>query len=130
MSGAPPVDITAIGDVVARQRVRVAGRVRSVRVRPWADVPTLEVVLVDDSGGLALVFLGRRRIPGIGLGTLMTAEGVPGAHQRRLAVLNPAYVLLPPPPTGHVGPSHDLDAPTPGRRRGLMRAVARVLRRG
>jgi hypothetical protein len=54
-----------IGDVVHRQPARVRGRVHSVRVRPWADSPTLEIVLVDETGGLTIVFLARRRIGGI-----------------------------------------------------------------
>ncbi|MBV8160339.1 MAG: DNA-binding protein, partial [Acidimicrobiia bacterium] len=42
-----------------RSRARVAGRVRSLRVQPWAGVPTLEGTLVDDTGGISVVFLGR-----------------------------------------------------------------------
>lgn len=85
--------ITPIGDVVHRTRVRVKGRVRSVRVRPWADSPTLEVVLVDDTGGISVVFLARRRLGGVHPGTIMTVDGMVGSHQRRLAILNPEYEL-------------------------------------
>lgn len=86
---------SAIGDVRWRKSVRVTGRVRSVRVQPWADVPTLECTLVDDTGGLTVVFLGRRKIAGIHPGTLMTVEGVTGAHHEKLAMLNPVYSLMP-----------------------------------
>ena len=72
----------------------MAGRVRSVRVQPWADIPTLECTLVDDTGGLTVVFLGRRKIAGIHPGTRMTVEGVAGAHRDKLAILNPDYALL------------------------------------
>jgi RecG-like helicase len=85
--------ITPIADVRLRERVRVRGRVRSVRVRPWADSPTLEVVLVDDTGGISVVFLARRRIGGVHPGTIMSVEGMVGSHQRRLAILNPEYEL-------------------------------------
>lgn len=74
--------------------MRVTGRVRSVRVQPWADVPTLECTLVDDTGGLTVVFLGRRKVAGIHPGTRMTVEGVTGAHHDKLAILNPEYALL------------------------------------
>ncbi len=84
-----------IGDVRFRQRVQVRGRVRSLRVRPWADVPSLEVVLVDGTGGITAVFLGRRQVPGIGPGTLMAIEGMVGAQANRLAILNPHYDLRP-----------------------------------
>ena len=85
--------ISPIADVAWRNRARIRGRVRSVRVRPWADSPTLEVVLVDDTGGLSVVFLARRRIGGIRPGTVMTVEGVVGTHDRRLAILNTEYEL-------------------------------------
>ena len=84
---------TAIVDVKLRTRARVRGRVRSVRVRPWADSPTLEVVLVDDTGGITVVFLARRRIGGIRPGTVMTVEGMVGQHDRKLAILNPVFEL-------------------------------------
>lgn len=89
----PPAACTPIGEVRWRQDVRVTGRVRSVRVQPRANVPTLECTLVDPSGGITVVFLGRRRVPGIGLGTHLTVEGRAGAHHGKLALLNPEYTL-------------------------------------
>ncbi len=89
----PIGDVTPIGEVTPRRRVRIRGRVRSLRVRPWADSPTLEVVLVDDTGGISAVFLARRRLGGVRPGTVMTVDGVAGSHQHRLAILNPEYVL-------------------------------------
>ena len=86
-------DSTRIGDVRFRQRVQVRGRVRSLRVRPWADVPSLELVLVDGTGGITAVFLGRRHVPGVGPGTLMAIEGMVGSQGNRLAILNPHYDL-------------------------------------
>jgi RecG-like helicase len=82
-----------IAEVAYRQLARVRGRVRSVRVRPWADSPTLEIVLVDATGGITAVFLARRRISGIRPGTVMTIEGMVGQHEHRLAILNPIYEL-------------------------------------
>ena len=50
-----------IADLQFRRPARVAGRLRSVRIQPWSDVPTLEGTLIDASGGeVLLVFLGRR----------------------------------------------------------------------
>ena len=86
-------DCRPIGDVRFRQRVQVRGRVRSLRVRPWADVPSLELVLVDGTGGITAVFLGRRHVPGIGPGTVMAIEGMVGSQGNRLAILNPHYDL-------------------------------------
>ena len=83
-----------IGEVIWRQRARVAGRVKSVRVQPRAGVASLEATLVDGTGGLLLVFQGRRKVPGIKPGAELVAEGMVGERERRLAILNPAYELL------------------------------------
>ncbi len=78
-----------------RTRAKVSGRVKSIRVQPLADAPTLECVLVDGSGeAITLVFLGRRSIAGLQSGTQLVAEGMVGKHKGKLAVINPAYELL------------------------------------
>jgi DNA/RNA endonuclease YhcR with UshA esterase domain len=84
----------AIGDVQWRQRVRVEGRVRSVRVQPRVGVPTLECTLVDATGGINVVFLGRRRVAGIRPGSRLVVEGMAGEHHGRLAILNPLYEII------------------------------------
>ena len=87
-------DIVPIGDVRFRQHVRVEGRVRSLRVQPRAEVPTLECVLVDNTGALSIVFLGRRAVAGIEVGARLRVEGTAGESRGRLAVLNPVYELV------------------------------------
>jgi amino acid transporter len=89
-----------IGDAQWRNRVRVAGRVRSVRVQPRAGTSNLECVLVDDTGKLLLVFQGRRRIPGIQPGARLVVEGMVGDWARRQAILNPDYELIAGPDAG------------------------------
>ena len=88
------VDARPIGDAEWRQRVRVAGRIKSVRVQPRAGTSNLECVLTDATGGILLVFQGRPRIPGIEPGARLVAEGMVGAWDRRLAILNPDYELV------------------------------------
>ena len=83
-----------IADAEWRNRVRVAGRVRSVRVQPRAGTSNLECLLADDSGQLLLVFQGRRRIPGIQPGARLVVEGMVGDWARRQAILNPDYELI------------------------------------
>jgi amino acid transporter len=85
---------TPIGELAYRQRSRFAGRVRSVRVQPWSNVPTLECTVVDGTGAINVVFLGRRSVPGIEPGARLVVEGMVGKHAGRLAVLNPHYDLL------------------------------------
>jgi amino acid transporter len=93
---APVAGATPIADLAYRQRMRFAGRVRSVRVQPLSGVPTLVCTIVDDTGAVNLVFLGRRSIPGIEPGTRLSAEGMVGRHNGQRAVINPTYQLLTP----------------------------------
>ncbi|HTZ10683.1 MAG TPA: amino acid permease, partial [Acidimicrobiales bacterium] len=67
-----------------RQRVRVAGRVRSVRVPTAGATANLECTLVDGGGAILLVFQGRRRIPGVQQGARLVAQGMVGAWEGRL----------------------------------------------
>jgi amino acid transporter len=82
-----------IATVAWREHAKVRGRVQALSVVPRAGTPTLEVTLVDDSGGISVVFLGRREIRGIELGTVLTVEGRAVEHDGRLAILNPIYRL-------------------------------------
>jgi hypothetical protein len=84
---------TPIAEVRYRDRARVGGRVRSLRVAPQHDVPLLELVLDDGTAALSIVFLGRRGLAGVDVGTRMVVEGTVGLHHNRLALLNPSYEL-------------------------------------
>ena len=77
-----------------RDRVVVAGRVRSIRVAPLNDAPTLELVVVDETGAISVVFLGRRALAGVEIGSRLVIEGTVGIYKTRLAVLNPTYRIL------------------------------------
>ena len=99
-----PVGAQPIASVEYRQHARVAGRVHSMRVQPWGGNPALECTLQDESGGIAVVFLGRRRIPGISPGVSIMADGMVGEHHGRLAMLNPLYEILLDPNAGHEKP--------------------------
>ena len=87
----------AIANVRYRDQVRVAGRVRSVRVAPMNEAPTLELEVDDGTAALSAVFLGRRHLAGIGVGSKLVLEGTVGLHKQRLAMLNPVYELRLPP---------------------------------
>jgi len=98
-SGAAPTVVvpgsTSIIDATWRSRVTIAGKVRSLRVAPLHDAPTLELVLVDATGAISVMFLGRRSLAGVEVGTKMLVEGTVGVHKARLAIMNPSYQLLP-----------------------------------
>ena len=57
-------------------------------------MPTFECTLVDATGALTIVFLGRRSVAGITPGRYLRVEGTVGSHRGRLAILNPSYELL------------------------------------
>jgi hypothetical protein len=84
-----------IGSVTERQRVRIAGRVHALRVQPWSGQPTLECTIVDGTGRITVVFLGRRRIAGIEPGARLVVDGMVGTRAGQQVILNPDYRLLP-----------------------------------
>jgi hypothetical protein len=73
--------------------VTVTGRLKSVVYTPRETVPTLEAELFDGSGSVNLVWLGRRRIPGIEPGRTLTARGRFAAADGRRVIYNPWYEL-------------------------------------
>ncbi len=93
---------TPIGEAQWRQRVRIGGRVKVVRVPTAGATANLECTLVDRTGAILLVFQGRRRIPGIQQGVRLMAQGMVGAWEGRLAILNPDYELIGGPETEDV----------------------------
>ncbi len=89
-----PTNRVRITEASLRTRVSVAGRVRSVRIQPWGGSPSLECTIVDDSGTVTLVFLGRRAISGIRVGTVLAAVGTITDNRGKRAILNPTYTLV------------------------------------
>jgi amino acid transporter len=76
-----------------REKVTVEGRVRSVQVGSTAGC-SLEVQVFDESGGLRLLFFGRKYIAGIEPGATIRASGRVGKYKEHLAIANPTYELL------------------------------------
>ena len=95
LHGQEPTALRPIAEVAWRERATVTGEVRAVRAAALSDSPSLEVELWDESGGVTLLFYGRRSIPGIHTGTQLTAVGTVGEREGRLAIANPIYQLIP-----------------------------------
>ena len=89
-AGATPVCDCPRGD-----KATVSGRLTSVVYTPRTNLPTLEAELFDGSGTVTLVWLGRRRIPGIEPGRSLTAEGRLAVRDDRKVIYNPRYDLEP-----------------------------------
>jgi hypothetical protein len=86
--------VTPIGEARWRDQVRISGRVRSVRVAPRHDVPIYECVVDDGTGRMLALFLGRRELAAVRVGTRLEVIGTVGIHHDRLAILNPSYRVL------------------------------------
>lgn len=78
-----------------RERVRLRGTLRTVTLRPRGGVPALEAELYDGSGGITVVWLGRRHIIGVDPGVSIAVEGRIGVHEGQRVMYNPRYELLP-----------------------------------
>lgn len=76
------------------EEVTVLGRLRSVELCPRDAVATLEAELYDGTEGVLLVWLGRRRIPGIEPGRTVKARGRLAEREGRKVLYNPYYELL------------------------------------
>jgi RecG-like helicase len=82
---------TRIADAVPRSKVRLAGMVRRITVRPVEGFEALEIVLSDGTGLVTARWLGRRKIPGLALGSRLIIEGVLGEDQGAKRIVNPTF---------------------------------------
>jgi amino acid transporter len=90
-----PADRTPINACMHRQRVRIAGRIHSLRVQSLGGSPALELSIADDTGTMTVVFIGRRQVGGLRPGVGLVVEGTVGAYRGAVAILNPVYEILP-----------------------------------
>ena len=91
----PDPTIVPIAAAPARLRVRVRGQVVRITTRPVQGLPSLAIVVRDETGTASVVFAGRREIGGISLGRDLVIEGVAVDVGGTLEFTNPAYTLLP-----------------------------------
>lgn len=82
-----------IDSIDDREIVNVYGHVKNVSLAPLAGTPTLEAAVYDGSGIITLVWLGRRRIPGIEPGVNLIATGRVSCQESRRVIYNPRYEL-------------------------------------
>jgi len=75
------------------EEVTVFGRLRSVEFCPRDADATLEAELYDGTEGVTLIWMGRRRIPGIEPGRTMRAKGRLAVRDGRKVLYNPYYEI-------------------------------------
>ncbi len=78
-----------IGDAPMRDKVKIAGVIRRITVFPMQDHESLEAVVSDGTGQVIVVFMGRRGISGLSLGTRVVVEGVLGEQRGSIRMINP-----------------------------------------
>ncbi len=75
------------------QEVTVMGRLRSVGFCAQDAEASLEAELFDGTEGITLIWLGRRRIPGIEPGRTMRVRGRLAVRDGRKVLYNPYYEI-------------------------------------
>lgn len=85
---------TSIAESQFRNRTKMAGEIKRMRIKPRSGVPAVELVINDGTGEATVIFSGRRNIPGVDHGKCIMIDGVPHRDGTRTIVLNPAYTLL------------------------------------
>jgi RecG-like helicase len=91
----PGEELTPIDTCCPGQQVTVTGTISTLEVRPEGSAPALEVSLNDGSGRLFVVWLGRRRIPGVYEGRRLVVHGRLNCVTEHPTIYNPRYELLP-----------------------------------
>ncbi len=82
---------TRIAEVPSRTRVKVAGVVKRITVRPLEGFESLEARVSDGTGEISVVWMGRRSIPGLTLGTRIVVEGVVAEGRAGPKMVNPTF---------------------------------------
>ncbi len=80
-----------ISEAPTRDRVRIAGVVKRITVHPEQGFEALEARLFDGTGEMSVVWMGRRSIPGLTLGTRIVVEGVVGEQRHGRRMVNPRF---------------------------------------
>jgi RecG-like helicase len=80
---------TRIAEAPVRERVKIAGVIKRMTVFPMEGKESLEALVSDGSGEAVVVFMGRRGIGGLTLGSKVVVEGVLGEQRGTLKMINP-----------------------------------------
>jgi RecG-like helicase len=78
-----------IADAPLRQPIRIAGVIRRMTVLPMQGREALQALVSDGTGEVTIVFMGRRGIGGLSLGTRVVVEGVLAEHRGEVRAVNP-----------------------------------------
>ena len=88
--GGAPDTVASIDD---RRKAHLAGVISSLVVLPRSAAPAVEAELDDGTGTIALVWLGRDRIPGIEPGARLSVTGFAARRGGRRVMYTPRYEI-------------------------------------
>ena len=80
---------TRIAEAPIREPVKIAGVIKRMTVFPMEGKESLEAIVSDGSGEAVVVFMGRRGIGGLTLGTRVVVDGVLGEQRGTRKMINP-----------------------------------------
>jgi hypothetical protein len=80
-----------IGSCPGRTHVKLAGVVKRITVTPIQGSESLEAVIFDGTGEVSVVWMGRRTIPGLTLGTHVVVQGVVAEDRSGRKMVNPTF---------------------------------------
>ena len=83
------------GELRDRELGQVCGVIRSVTMPAKANVPVLVAEVFDGVTSVNLVWIGRRRIPGIEPGVFLSARGRVAMRDGIPTIFNPPYAMSP-----------------------------------
>ncbi|GAB3622988.1 hypothetical protein GCM10027418_10700 [Mariniluteicoccus endophyticus] len=90
----PDPDAQPVRSCTDRSVVTVRGELRSVTPSLEAEAPRLVAELDDGSGSVTIIWMGRRTIGGIAVGSILEVEGRVSCNGTVRKIYNPRYRLL------------------------------------
>ena len=86
---------STISEAMLRTRASLQGRIEVLTLNPRGTNRWLEAELRDGTGAVTLIWMGRRRIPGLRAGRRISVEGMITEADGRRVIYNPRYTVLP-----------------------------------
>ena len=80
-----------IAEAQPRSRVKLAGVVRRITVRPLEGHESLEAIVFDGTGEVTVMWMGRRAIRGLRLGTRVIVVGLLAEQRSERRLVNPTF---------------------------------------
>ena len=87
--------VSTIAEAKMRSRASLQGRIEVLTLNPCGTNRWLEAELRDGTGAVTLIWMGRRRIPGLRAGRRISVEGMITEADGRRVIYNPRYTVLP-----------------------------------